>query len=252
MGPMEIVRVAAVGDIHCTRKSQGKLRYLFEQAARHADVLILAGDLTDYGTAEEAEILVQEYKTADTEIPVLGVLGNHDHESGLQQRVSEILAAGGIRILDGESVEIHGVGFAGVKGFAGGFGRWTLGAWGEEIIKKFVNEAIEEALKLEQALAKLHTEQRIAILHYAPIVGTVIGEAVELHPFLGSSRLEEPLLRYPVSAVFHGHAHGGSPEGTTSNGIPVYNVALPLLKKHQPEGLPFHVIELSDVSAVVA
>lgn len=241
-----VVRIAAVGDIHCTKRSQGILQSLFEEAAELADVLVLTGDLTDYGTVEEAEILAREFKNAAVDLPVVAVLGNHDHESGQQAAISSILCNSGIRVLDGESVEIEGVGFAGVKGFAGGFGRYTLGAWGEEIIKKFVHEAIEEALKLEGALARLHTEHRIAVMHYSPIAATVVGEAVELYPFLGTTRLEEPLLRYPVSCVFHGHAHAGSPNGTTSNGVPVYNVAMPLLRKLNPEQPPFRVLQFAE------
>jgi Icc-related predicted phosphoesterase len=137
---------------------------------------------------------------------------------------------------------VLGIGFAGVKGFGGGFGRLALEAWGEEGIKKFVYEAVEEALKLEKALARLRTTQRIALLHYAPIQATVEGEPPPLWPFLGSSRLEEPLNRYAVTAVFHGHAHHGSPEGKTLGGAPVYNVALPVLRRSAPEQPTFRVI----------
>jgi Icc-related predicted phosphoesterase len=156
-----------------------------------------------------------------------------------------------VTILDGEAAEVHGIGFAGVKGFCGGFGRSTLGAWGEEAVKSFVREAVTESLKLEAALARLRTEQRIALLHYAPIAGTVQGEPLEIYPFLGTSRLEEPLMRYPVTAVFHGHAHKGALEGKTLNGVPVYNVAMPLLRKMLPEESPFKVIEIPVNPAVV-
>jgi Icc-related predicted phosphoesterase len=147
-------------------------------------------------------------------------------------------------VLDGEACEICGVGFAGIKGFAGGFGRGVLGAWGEEIIKHFVQEAISEALKLESALVKLQAPQRIALLHYSPIQATVEGEPREIFPFLGCSRLEEPLNRYSVTAVFHGHAHHGSPEGRTSRNIPVYNVSMPLLKQTFPNRPPFLLLEI--------
>ena len=132
--------------------------------------------------------------------------------------VRSILVDAGVHMLDGDAVELHGVGFAGVKGFAGGFGRGALGPWGEPSIKQFVQEALNEALKLESALARLKTKHRIAVLHYAPIRDTVEGEPVEILPWLGSSRLEEPLTRFEVSAVVHGHAHKGSPEGRTSDG----------------------------------
>jgi Icc-related predicted phosphoesterase len=120
-----------------------------------------------------------------------------------------------------------------------------LGAWGEETIKRLVHETVEEALKLEAALAKLQTAQRVAVLHYAPIQATVEGEPPEIFPFLGSSRLEEPLNRYSVTAVFHGHAHYGSPEGRTLGDIPVYNVAMPLLKRTFPDHPPFRMLEIS-------
>jgi Icc-related predicted phosphoesterase len=174
----------------------------------------------------------------------VAVLGNHDYESGTPEAVSGALTHAGVHVLDGEAVEIEGVGIAGAKGFAGGFGRGSLGAWGEPAIKLFVKEALNEAMKLEAALAKLRTPRRIALLHYSPIAATVQGEPAEIFPFLGSSRLEEPLLRYPVDAVFHGHAHRGTPEGRTISGVPVYNVARPLLLRTQPEHPPFRLFEL--------
>jgi Icc-related predicted phosphoesterase len=231
-----------VGDLHVTKDSHGSLRGLFQQANEAADVLLLCGDLTDYGTAEEAHVLADELGAVT--IPVVAVLGNHDYESGAPQAVRDILTHAGVRVLDGEACEIEGVGIAGVKGFAGGFGRGSLGAWGESAIKLFVQEALHEAMKLESALAKLRTPRRIALLHYSPIAGTVQGEPAEIYPFLGSSRLEEPLLRYPVDAVFHGHAHRGALEARTINGVPVYNVAKPLLQRLRPGEPPFRVIEL--------
>jgi Icc-related predicted phosphoesterase len=172
------------------------------------------------------------------------VLGNHDYESGQPDEVCRILTEAGVHVLDGDACEICGIGIAGVKGFAGGFGRRTLGPWGERMVKEFVNEAIKETLKLESALAKLRTSQRIAVLHYSPIEATVQGEPPEIFPFLGTSRLEEPLIRYPVTAVFHGHAHRGSPEGKTVNNIPVYNVARPLLQHTFPDRPPFRILEI--------
>jgi Icc-related predicted phosphoesterase len=236
------MRFAAVGDLHVTKDSHGSLRGLFQQANEAADVLLLCGDLTDYGTAEEAHVLADELGAVT--IPVVAVLGNHDYESGAQQAVRDILTHAGVRVLDGEACEIDGVGIAGVKGFAGGFGRASLGAWGEPAIKLFVQEALHDAMKLESALAKLRTPRRVAILHYSPVAGTIEGEPVEIYAFLGSSRLEEPLLRYPVDAVFHGHAHRGALEAKTINGVPVYNVAKPLLQRTRPDQPPFRVIEL--------
>jgi Icc-related predicted phosphoesterase len=249
-GAKDTVRVAAVGDIHCTKASQGALQPLFSQIAEAADVLVLCGDLTDYGLPEEAHVLARELTAA--KVPVVAVLGNHDFESGKQDEIKQTLYDAGVAVLDGDSCEIHGVGFAGVKGFAGGFGRRALGPWGEEIIKRFVHEAIDEALKLESALARLRTPQRVAVLHYSPIQATVEGEPPEIFPFLGCSRLEEPLIRYPVSAVFHGHAHHGTPEGkTTSGDIPVFNVSLPLLQRSHPDRAPFRVVEIPRTDSLV-
>ena len=236
------VRFAIVGDIHVTKDSAGTLRAFFAQAAETADALLLCGDLTDYGTAEEAHVLADEL--AAVKVPVVAILGNHDYESGTPEIVSDTLKHAGVRVLDGEACEIQGVGIAGAKGFAGGFGRGSLGAWGEPAIKLFVKEALNEAMKLESALAKLRTPRRIALLHYSPIAGTLAGEPPEIFPFLGSSRLEEPLLRYPVDAVFHGHAHRGALESKTINGVPVYNVAKPLLQRRRPEQPPFLLFEL--------
>jgi Icc-related predicted phosphoesterase len=242
------IRFAAVGDIHVTKDSAGTLRGFFGQASEASDVLLLCGDLTDYGTEQEARVLADELHAVS--VPIVAVLGNHDYESGIPERVTAILKEAGVRVLDGEACEIEGVGIAGTKGFAGGFGRGSLGAWGEPIIKQFVQEALNEAMKLESALAKLRTPRRIALLHYSPIVGTIDGEPAEIFPFLGSSRLEEPLLRYPVDAVFHGHAHRGNPEGKTINGVPVFNVAKPLLQRKRPDQPAFRVFELPRESAV--
>jgi Icc-related predicted phosphoesterase len=239
----EVVRIAAVGDIHCAKTSAGTFLPLFAQAAELADVLVLCGDLTDYGLAEEARILVKEIPSG-MKTSIIAVLGNHDYESNQQDEVRRIFVDAGLILLDGESCEVAGIGFAGVKGFAGGFGRGTLGAWGEAAVKVFVQEAIDEALRLETALARLRTPQKIAVLHYAPIRATVENEPVEIFPYLGCSRLEEPLNRYPVNAVFHGHAHNGSPEGRTNAGIPVYNVSLPLMRKLHPDQPPFRMLRV--------
>jgi Icc-related predicted phosphoesterase len=236
------VRFAAVGDQHSTEASGGTLRSFFAQASEAADALLLCGDLTDYGTPKEAKVLADELSVVS--VPVVAVLGNHDFESGAPDEVRRTLQAVGVQVLDGEAVEVHGIGLAGAKGFAGGFGRASLGAWGERAIKDFVNEALKEATKLESALAKLRTKHRIALLHYAPIVGTVQGEPPEIFAFLGSSRLEDPLLRYPVDAVVHGHAHRGALEARTLNGTPVYNVAKPLLLRRFPDQPPFRLLRL--------
>jgi Icc-related predicted phosphoesterase len=236
------VRLAAVGDLHCTRSSQGTLQPLFSQVAQSADILVLCGDLVDYGQLEEAKVLARELNAV--KIPILAVLGNHEYESGQTAEVERVLSDAGVVFLDGDACEVKGIGFAGVKGFAGGFGESALQPWGEPSIKNFVNESVTETLKLESALAKLRTKKRIAVLHYSPIEATVVGEPLQIFPFLGSSRLEEPLNRYAVTAVFHGHAHRGTPEGRTQNGVPVYNVAMKLLQRSFPDRPPFRILEL--------
>lgn len=242
----DLVRVAAVGDVHCTRTSEGALQGLFTQMAESADVIALAGDLVDYGLEEEAHVLARELSVAiKAQVPVLAVLGNHDFEDGHPDIVKQVLCDAGVTILDGDAVEIKGVGFAGTKGFCGGFGPRALEPWGEPAIKSFVKEALDEALKLEKALARLRTAGRIALLHYAPIAQTVEGEPLEIYPFLGSSRLEEPINRYQVDAVLHGHAHYGSPEGRTRTDVPVYNVSMSLLKRTFPDRPPFRVLEVA-------
>jgi len=205
-------------------------------------MLLLAGDLTDYGLPEEARVLAKELPAL--RIPVAAVMGNHDLESGKSDEVRQILVDAGLIVLDGDACEMLGIGIAGVKGFGGGFGKRALGPWGEAIIKQFVREAVDEALKLEAALARLRTPQIVALLHYSPIQQTVDGEPLEIYPFLGSSRLEEPLGRYPVSMVFHGHAHRGKPEGFTKNGVPVYNVSMPLLTRTFADRPPFRVFDV--------
>jgi Icc-related predicted phosphoesterase len=236
------VRVAAVGDLHFGKNSQGTFQALLTQISGAAEVLVLCGDFTDYGTPDEARGLVREL-SAHLRIPAVAVLGNHDFHGGHAEEITSILRDAGITVLDGDAHEVKGVGFAGVKGFGGGFGPRALGPWGEDTFKRFVHEAVEEALKLEAALARLRTRSRVAVLHYAPIRDTVDGEPLEIYPFLGSSRLEEPINRYGVSAVVHGHAHRGQPQGRTATGVPVYNVSLPLMKALTPEQ-PFKLLHL--------
>jgi Icc-related predicted phosphoesterase len=238
-----VVRIGALADLHSGKSLEPSLREALVLASRACDVLLLCGDLTDHGLPEEAHGLARELRLA-VGVPMVGVLGNHDFESGQQQEVARIFSEAGVAMLDGDACEIAGVGFAGVKGFAGGFGKRALGPWGEEIIKQFVHEAVGEALKLESALARLRRRPRIALLHYSPIQATVEGEPREIFPFLGSSRLEEPLARYAVNAVFHGHAHRGRPEGRISSGAPVYNVSVSLLQRTFPGQPPFRIFEL--------
>ena len=239
-----VARLAALGDLHCTEDSAGQLQPMFSQIAEAADILCLCGDLTDHGFPAQAQVLAKELSTSAHKIPTVAVLGNHDYESGHASEVRQILHDTGVTVLDGEAVQIRGVGIAGAKGFGGGFGRGTLSAFGEPAVKAFVHEAIEEALKLETALQRLRTNNRIALLHYAPIRGTVEGEPPEIFCFLGCSRLEEPLNRFQVTAALHGHAHRGAAEGKTSAGVPVYNVSLPLMRRTYPTRPPFRLLTL--------
>jgi Icc-related predicted phosphoesterase len=239
---LKTLRIAAIGDLHFGRHSPGAFHPLFADIADAADVLVICGDITDYGLVDEARAVARELVPA-LKIPIVAVLGNHDFESGQSDAVRDVLRESGVVVLDGDSFEIAGVGFAGVKGFCGGFGHHSLGSWGEPIVKQYVQEAMGEALKLETALARLRTPVKIALIHYAPVRDTAVGEPEEIFPFIGSSRLEEPLNRYQVTAAFHGHAHRGQPEGRTSTGIAVYNVALPLLTRLTPER-PFRLLEV--------
>src|SRR5688572_2862204 len=248
-----VIRVAAVGDLHCPRTSPDELRELFENLANEADVLLLCGDLTDYGKPDEARVLADHLKQVKP-VPILAVLGNHEYECGKHDEITGILSEGGATVLDGTAIEILGVGFAGIKGFCGGFGPRALQPWGESVLKQFARESVEETVKLESALAKLRTASKVVLMHYAPVVDTVRGEPPEIFAFLGSSRLEEPLNRYEVTAVFHGHAHHGAHEGKTQRGIPVFNVSLSLLRRTFPDRPPFKLIELpvSPVPAAAA
>lgn len=234
MPDASVVRITATADLHFGRHPDESYGPALMAATADADVLAICGDLTDHGRPDEAEGVARLLSQA-VRVPIVAVLGNHDCESGQEAAIRKILGDAGIHVLDGDAVEINGIGFAGVKGFCGGFGARALGSWGEAMIKAFVQETVAEALKLETALARLRSVPRVALLHYAPVAATVEGEPLEIYPFLGSSRLEDPLNRYEVAAVFHGHAHHGQPEGRTAHGAPVFNVSLPLLQRVQPD-----------------
>jgi Icc-related predicted phosphoesterase len=233
------VRIAAVGDLHVREDGATAFRALLAEMCAAADVLVFCGDLTDMGKRSEAEVLRDALRPCAT--PVVAVLGNHDFECGAVDEVRAALKDARVHLLDGESCEIHGVGFAGVKGFLGGFGRRMLGSFGEPAIKTIVAETIAETVRLENALHNLSTDRVVVALHYSPIAETLEGEPPELLPFLGCSRFAETIDRFRVDAVFHGHAHKGKFAGHTPGGIPVYNVAWPIAK---PEGRDFALIEV--------
>lgn len=223
-------RLAAAGDLHCREDQHGKFRELMKAVNDEAEGLVLCGDLTDRGLVDEARTLAEAL--ALLRVPCAAVLGNHDFEAGRQQDIVRILREVKVAVLDGEyAIFDRRLGVAGVKGFGCGFGRGTLQAFGEPAVKAFVQEAVNEALKLEAALAQIDTAHRVVIMHYAPVAETTDGEAPELRPFLGTSRLAMPVDAFGAQAVFHGHAHHGRVEGRTPKGVPVYNVAMPLLRK---------------------
>lgn len=238
-------KIAAMADIHIRISDQGKLRDIFEELNDTADVLAICGDLTDTGDEEEAVVLGEELKAL--RIPVVGVLGNHDYEKGRQKIIKQILTDHHMTILDGESIVLADVAFAGVKGFGGGFDQYMLSIFGEDMMKEFVHEAVNESLQLDRALTRLEQEYphlpKAVLLHYAPIKDTVVGEPEQLFPFLGSSHLAEPLTRRQVAIAFHGHAHGGTLSGHTTSEIPVYNVALPVIKRER-DGQSYLLVEV--------
>ena len=235
------MRVAAIGDLHVTEDSAAPYRELFQDVSREADVLLLCGDLTNFGKTSEAEILAEDLRACD--VPVLGVLGNHDYECGQPEKVAAILHEAGMTVLDEQAVEIDGVGFAGCKGFIGGFGRGELAPFGEPEVKAFVDIAVNEARKLENGLRSLRTERAVAVLHYAPVVDTLQGEPIEIFQYLGSQRLADAIDRFDnVRAVVHGHAHHGAYEGRTRAGIPVYNCAQFVVR--EKFGRPYALLEV--------
>jgi Icc-related predicted phosphoesterase len=235
------ITVAAMGDLHVRETSDTRYRELFAEISGKADVLVLAGDLTDFGKTSEAELLAEDLRFCT--IPAVGVLGNHDFECGQPDKVTEILGQAGLTVLDQQAVEVQGVGFAGVKGFIGGFGRAELDPFGEPAIKTFVDESAGEARKLEHQLRTLRTERVMAVLHYSPIPETIEGEPLEIFPFLGSSRLAHAVDRFDnVKAVVHGHAHRGRYAGPTPRGVPVFNVAQFVVQAEL--GRPYALLEI--------
>jgi uncharacterized protein len=218
--------------LHFAPQSATVLRDQLDKVRNDADLLIIAGDLTNYGRPAEMEPLLNTM--VRLRVPIVAVLGNHDYESEQSAELIRMMTAEGIKVLDGSAYERDGVGFAGTKGFVGGFGRGALTAFGEPEIKAFVRASVDEALKLERAMAQLRTTKRVVVLHYAPIAATIEGEAPEISPFLGSSRLAEVIDRHGADLVVHGHAHNGKLNGHTTAGIPVHNVAITLLQSQKP------------------
>jgi Icc-related predicted phosphoesterase len=235
------MRIAATADIHFTPQNYDRLRDHMQRVRDEADILVLAGDLTNYGKPDEMESLLNAL--VRLRVPVVAVLGNHDYESGNEQQLMKMMMDEGIKVLDGSSYERDGVGFAGCKGFLGGFGRGVLTAFGEREVKAFVQAGIDETLKLERALSQLRAPKRVVVTHYAPVPDTVIGEPEQIFPYLGSSRLSEVIDRHGAVLALHGHAHHGTANGKTTGGVPVHNVALTLLMSAEPP-CPYRVFEV--------
>jgi len=235
------MRIAATADLHFTPARFSALHDQLNHVRDEADVFVLAGDLTNYGRPEEMEPLLNVL--VRLRLPTIAVLGNHDYESGRENDLMRMLTQEGVKVLDGSAYERDGVGFAGTKGFIGGFGRGVLTAFGEPEVKTFVRASIDEALKLERAVSQLRTRKRVIVLHYSPIAGTVDGEAPEIYPFLGTSRLAEVVDRHGADLVLHGHAHNGTCDGKTTGGIPVHNVAITLLQAQNPPAV-YRVFEV--------
>jgi len=235
------MRIAATADLHYSARASGILKEQLTRVRDEADVLVIAGDLTNFGQPEEMELLLNIL--VRLRIPVITVLGNHDYESGKESDLVRMMTSEGIKVLDGTGYERDGVGFAGTKGFIGGFGRGVLTAFGEPEIKTFVKASVDEALKLERAMSQLRTSKRIVVLHYSPVVATVQGEAMEIYPYMGSSRLAEVVDRHGADLVVHGHAHHGSLHGKTTAGVPVHNVAITLLQAQEPPAV-YHVFDV--------
>lgn len=235
------MRIAAIADLHFSPQSYDRIRDAMGRLRDEADLLILAGDLTNLGKPEEMESMLASFMRL--RVPIVAVLGNHDFESGKQEDLAKMMLAEGVKVLDGSGYERDGVGFAGTKGFIGGFGRGVLTAFGEPEVKAFVQTAINETLKLERALSMLRTEKRIVVTHYSPVVDTVRGEPEQIFPYLGSGRLAEVIDRHQAILAVHGHAHHGALEGKTTGGVPVYNVALPLLMARTPAA-PYRLFDV--------
>ncbi len=235
------MRIAAIADIHYRVNSAGKLRQLLGEIEREADILVMPGDFTDTGLPAEMEVLIKDL--SQIRVPMVAVLGNHDYESDQEELLKKMMRDKGILLLDGGAVcEFGGVGFVGTKGYCGGFGSTLIQPFGERGLKVFIQEGIDEAVRIENAVAKLDCEHKVAVLHYSPIPETLKGEALELYPFLGSSRLASALDRHGVELIVHGHAHHGSPEGKTPGGIPVYNVSQTVLSANI--GKPYRIMEI--------
>jgi len=234
------MRLAAVADIHLKQRDHERNVRAFSPVNDLADALVIAGDFTDHGLPGEMRSCLAVLE--QIRIPIVAVLGNHDHESGNQDELAGMLRVAGVHLLDGHCFEVDGVGFAGTKGFAGGFAPYELMPFGEGGIKTFVEIAEREAIKLDYGLEQLKTPVKVAITHYAPIKETVEGEPEPVFPFLGSSRLQRALDKHKPALAIHGHAHHGTFQGESNGGVRVCNVALAVLRQ-RGEPHPFTIFD---------
>ncbi|MFL6125328.1 metallophosphoesterase [Actinophytocola sp.] len=227
-----MIRIAAVGDVHLGEDARGLLRPALENLPEHADVLLLAGDLTRHGTLDEARVVADEF--ADLAVPVVAVLGNHDYHGNVPDDITKLLEDSGMRVLEGDAVTLSldggTLGVAGVKGFGGGFAGKCASNFGEPEMKAFVEHTIERAERLREALASLDTDVKVALTHYSPIPETLRGEPPEIYPFLGCYQLGEVIDACDVDIALHGHAHFGCEQGVTPGGTRVRNVAQPVIR----------------------
>lgn len=243
-----MIRVAAVGDIHLGETYAGRLRPHLAGVANRADLLLVAGDLTRRGRRAQAEIVAGELR--DLGLPTLAVLGNHDHESDDGAGVAAVLEAAGIPVLEGRGlvVEIDGVrvGVAGVKGFGGGFPGAICADFGEPETKAFIRHSKQRAAVLLDVLQRLDCDVKIALTHYAPVADTLVGERLEIYPFLGCGYLADAIDQSGAHLAVHGHAHAGVEQGCTPGGVPVRNVAQPVLRR------PYALYQLDGAEVVAA
>jgi Icc-related predicted phosphoesterase len=226
-----MIRIAAVGDLHYDRHSRGRIAKFIPGLAHSADLLLLAGDLTQIGCEDEIEPLAEDLR--ESPVPVVAVLGNHDYQSNKQDQIISILSRAGVTVLEPGSISLNlggqSVGIVGMKGFGGGFVGACAGDFGEPEMKAFIQTTKHYAESLRHALEALRTDYKIALLHYSPCAETLLGEKKEIYPFLGSYLLAEAIDQGGADIAFHGHAHRGVERGMTPGGIPVRNVAFPVI-----------------------
>jgi Icc-related predicted phosphoesterase len=228
-----MIRLAAVGDVHVDKDVVGRYRPALDRLPEVADVLLVAGDLTRHGTLDEARCFATEF--GGLGVPVVVVLGNHDHQSDQQDEITRLLTDEGITVLEGSSVVLsvhgHDLGIAGSKGFGGGFAGACASNFGEREMKAFVETTEAIADKLGAALRAVECDALVALTHYAPVPETLTGEPLEIYPFLGCYQLGQAIDSAPTALALHGHAHHGSERGRTPGGVPVRNVAHPVIKQ---------------------